>query len=69
KHRSLDCLVINTALKIAESEKEAFDAVRGAFLEGTEAYPNAGFRANSHIQISVINPNCIKGIFLPRSKK
>ena len=28
--------------------------------------PGAGFKERNHIQISVRNPNCIKGYFLPR---
>lgn len=36
------------------------------FWEGNQIYKNAGFRDRNHIQISVINPNCIKGFFLPR---
>lgn len=64
KKRNLDCLVINTILK-----EEPFDSVRGAFLEGEEVYPTAGFKNKNHIQISVINTNCIKGIFLPRKKR
>jgi hypothetical protein len=45
---------------------ETFDSVRGVFWEGNEPYPNAGFREKNHIQISVRNPNCIKGFFIPR---
>jgi hypothetical protein len=44
----------------------SFDSVRSAFWEGEELYPNAGFKTHNHIQLSIINPNCIKGIFLPR---
>ena len=46
--------------------KGNFDSVRAAFWEGKELYPNAGFKTQNHIQLSIINPNCIKGIFLPR---
>lgn len=34
--------------------------------EGGELYPGSGFREKNHIQIAIINPNCIKGFFLPR---
>jgi hypothetical protein len=37
-------------------------------LEGRKLYPNAGFRKHNHIQIAILNPNCIKGVFLPRSE-
>ena len=45
-----------------------FDSVRAAFLEGEPLYPGSMFRKQNHIQIAVINPNCIKGIFLPREE-
>ena len=30
---------------------------------------NAGFKTHNHIQLCIINPDCIKGIFLPREKQ
>ena len=36
------------------------------FWEGADLYPGAGFKEKNHIQIAIINPNCIKGFFLPR---
>lgn len=36
------------------------------FWEGAPTYPTSGFREKNHIQISVLNPNCIKGYFIPR---
>lgn len=68
KNRELDCAVIRYAVEAAKKEGVIFDSVRAAFWEGEELYPTAGFKTHNHIQISVINPNCIKGIFLPRSK-
>lgn len=38
---------------------------RGVFTEGGPIYPNAGFVEKTHIQICIINPNCIKGYFAP----
>jgi hypothetical protein len=68
--RDLDCAVIN--LVHSEKEKEeggrGFDTVRAAFWEGEELYPGAGFKEKNHIQISVRNPNCIKGFFWPREE-
>lgn len=65
--RYLDCAVIQTVHAFKKINKEQpFDSVRGAFWEGKELYPNAGFSIKSHIQICVITPNCIKGYFLPR---
>ena len=66
KKRELDCAVIRYAHKLAKEEGEYFDSVRAAFLEGEPLYPGSMFRKQNHIQIAVINPNCIKGIFLPR---
>ena len=68
KNRELDCAVIRYAHTLASADKRVFDSVRSAFLEGDELYPGAGFKKENHIQIAVINPNCIKGIFLPREK-
>ena len=62
--RDLDCYVIEHVLR----SRDAFgappaDTVRGVFIEGDEIYPGAGFREKTHIQISVRNPSCIKGVF------
>src|SRR5690606_14613165 len=64
--RNLDCAVIQAihAFNKANSNR-AYDSVRGMFLEGNMIYPNAGFREKNHIQICIINPNCIKGYFKP----
>jgi len=65
--RELDCAVIEALHKARKNGGFVpFDSVKGVFLEGRELYPNAGFREKDHIQICVRNPNCIKGIFLPR---
>lgn len=70
KMRELDCAVINQLHERVESwGATPFDSVRSAFLEGDEMYPGAGFKRNNHIQISVINRNCIKGIFIPRERE
>ena len=62
--KHLDCAVINTIHKICEQEgKPPFDSVRGLFLEGEKVYEGAGFFKETHIQICVRNPNCIKGYF------
>lgn len=68
KNRQLDCAVIRYAHALAKDEGTEFDSVRAAFWEGDELYPGAGFRKQNHIQIAVINPDCIKGIFIPRKK-
>ena len=43
----------------------AYQTVRGAFWEGDELYPNAGFREKSHVQLVARDINCIKGYFRP----
>lgn len=65
--RYLDCAVIedlhNERMK---NNERKFDSVRGVFLEGKPIYETSGFKEQSHIQICVRNPNCIKGFFAPR---
>lgn len=68
KKRELDCAVIRYAVLLAEEKGIKFDSVRAAFWEGEPLYPNAGFKTHNHIQLSVMNPNCIKGLFIPRQK-
>ena len=69
KKRELDCAVIRHAHILAEMAGEKFDSVRAAFLEGEPLYSGAGFRRENHIQIAILNQNCIKGVFLPREKQ
>lgn len=68
RKRELDCAVIRYACALAAKEGQYFDSVRAAFFEGEKLYPGAMFHEKNHIQIAIINPNCIKGIFLPREK-
>ena len=68
KKRELDCAVIRYAHELATRRGIKFDTVRAAFWEGDELYPNAGFKMHNHIQIAVINPDCIKVVFWPREK-
>jgi len=69
KKRELDCAVIRYAHQLAEASGEKFDSVRAAFWEGEALYSGAGFRKGNHIQIAILNQNCIKGVFLPRELK
>jgi hypothetical protein len=68
--RDLDCAVIESLHNLWEKHfhQPPFDSVRGAFWEGKELYPHAGFREKDHIQICIRNPNCIKGLFRPRKE-
>jgi hypothetical protein len=68
--RYLDCAVIEYTHSFLKTKNELpFDSVRAAFIEGEPIYPGAGFNDKTHIQICIINPNCIKGFFLPRLKQ
>ena len=69
KARELDCAVIRYACTLAEDAGAPFDSIRAAFIEGNELYDGAKFYSENHIQLAVINPDCIKGIFLPRDKQ
>lgn len=68
--RDLDCAVIESIHKMLKTMPELgippFDSVRGLFIEGSEVYEGACFREKTHTQLCIINPNCIKGYFLPR---
>lgn len=67
--RPLDCAVIEKIHAITQNPDyglEPYDSVRGLFIEGKEVYPGSGFREKTHVQICVVNPNCIKGFFIPR---
>lgn len=44
---------------------EAFDTVRGTFMEGGRLYENCGFYERTHVQIAVCNLSCIVGLFKP----
>lgn len=62
--RSLDCAVIETlhAIRIEEGLAPV-DSIKGVFVEGNPAYPGSGIFDRTHIQISVRNLDCIKGVF------
>ncbi|GHU76405.1 hypothetical protein AGMMS49992_22000 [Clostridia bacterium] len=67
--RRLDRAVIETLcdymIEHRNSSYRPYDTVRGLFLEGDAIYPGAGFLAETHIQICVRNPRCIKAYFDP----
>ncbi|MDB5090763.1 MAG: hypothetical protein JWR09_4757 [Mucilaginibacter sp.] len=77
--RELDCAVIEFMneriftiqqkfLKEGHTNIKLFDSVRGAFMEGGEAFPGSGIQRKNHIQICIRNPNNILGFFLPRKE-
>lgn len=48
-----------------QNHPQFIDSVRGMFPEGGELYEGAGFRAQNHIQLCIVNPNSIVGYFNP----
>lgn len=54
--------------KDGNSSIQNFDTTRGVFTEGGPAFEGAGLFEKSHIQVCVRNPNCIKGLFIPREE-
>ena len=66
-NRALDCAVLRyVSYTRQQLGKPPYDTIRCAFDEGVEVYPGASFTSRHHIQICVINPEVIKGYFLPR---
>ena len=66
-NRALDCAVIKYIHQSnREAGKKPFDTIRCAFPEGEEAYPGSKISSRLHIQICVINTDCIKGYYLPK---
>lgn len=58
--RDLDCAVVQRVHQLnKELNKSAYDSVRGVFTEGYSVYDGSGFMEKTHIQICVVNPNCI----------
>jgi hypothetical protein len=66
-NRALDCAVIKYVHQSGrETGKLPYDTIRSAFNEGETIYPGASFTSRLHIQICVLNPDLIRGYFLPR---
>lgn len=67
--RALDCDVIKHLHSVMDEDEGQtiphFETIRGMFTEGDELYPGAAFYHQSHVQIAVRNPECIKGLFFP----
>ena len=69
-YRDLDCAVIQKVHEATYKRPDLgiapYDSVRGLFLEGSQVYEGSSFKEKTHVQLCIINPNCIKGYFLPR---
>ena len=64
--RFLDCAVFETLHAYREQQELIpYESVRGVFVEGTPLYKGAGFNRQDHVQICVLNTDCIKGYFRP----
>ena len=64
--RNLDCAVIEQLHDYnSEMNERAYDSVRGIFTEGEPVYEGACFLEKTHVQLCIVNPNCIKGYFNP----
>ena len=64
--RELDCAVIQRIHQYNEEmHNKSYDSVRGVFTEGDPVYPESGIMEKSHVQLCIVNPNCIKGYFNP----
>lgn len=66
--RRLDCSMLNwTVARLSRQTSVTIQTVRGVFVEGGEAFPGSCIMEKSHVQIAVRDPECIVGVFLPRS--
>lgn len=65
--RRLDCTVIDHAHLLRRPRNQPpVQTVRGVFIEGGSLYPGTDIAAKAHIQIAVVDPACIKGVFRVR---
>jgi hypothetical protein len=66
-NRALDCEVFKFIHQANKTlGKPMYDTIRCAFSEGTSVYPGTEITTRLHVQICVLNQDCIKGYFLPR---
>ena len=67
--RFLDCAVIRRLHEVIEdSGSQPIDTVRGVFQEGNPVYSGSAFLEKTHVQVAVLNLECIKAAFrLPKS--
>jgi hypothetical protein len=62
--RRLDCAVIRTLHQVLQSSgAHPIDTVRGMFTEGSPIYAGSAFFEKTHVQIAVLNLECIKAVF------
>jgi hypothetical protein len=62
--RYLDCAVVQRLHSMLQwAGIEPYQTVRGAFAEGKPVYPGTDIREKTHIQVAVLDLDCIKGAF------
>jgi len=67
--RDRDCAVLNFCMDELDRNHGGVyhQSVRGVFVEGKPAFPGAGIRTKTHVQIAVRDPECVIGYFKPPS--
>jgi len=64
--RNRDCAVIKLLHKMRKANGDAsYDSVYGFFEEGKKLYRGSALKEKTHVQIAVINTECILGYFRP----
>lgn len=63
--RHFDCAMVNVYLKAQEEADAPYDTVRCAFHEGEPVVEGSAIFQESHIQLVVRRPGCIRGVFRP----
>lgn len=61
----LDCLVVNSLVATLKERGVGVQTVRCPFLEGEPAFPGSAILKESHLQVAVVDPGCILGVFRP----
>jgi hypothetical protein len=62
--RRLDCAVIRCLHQIRRDPgSEPIDTVRGIFTEGHPIYDGSAILEKTHVQLAVLNPECIRAVF------
>jgi hypothetical protein len=65
-NRALDCAVFKYVHESnVRTARTPYDTIRSPFHEGGELYEGSNFSKRLHMEVCVINPQCIKGYFLP----
>ncbi len=63
--RRLDCAVINYLHQLRKLENNQYDSVYGVFEEGRPIFKDSGIKEGTHVQLAVIEHDCIVGYFRP----